>query len=354
MTETLLVIDDDAVNRVLCKNLLKNDYVVTVASSAREGYEVLNCVKINLILLDIRMPETDGFACIKELKANPSWCDIPVIFLTGETDNETEIRGFQTGAADFIRKPFVKDLMLQRIKRTLEYYRLQKNLEDEVIRQTRLSEERYEKIDRMSREILKTLARAIDAKDPYTNGHSRRVASYSADIAERMKKTPDEVEKIYYIALMHDIGKIGVPDTLINKTTVLTGEDSSVVREHTVIGARILSEMKEIPGIDVGAHWHHEKWDGTGYPDGLKGTEIPEIARIIAVADAYDAMTSNRSYRRYLPQDVARTEIEAGSGTQFDPQIADTMLEMIDEDKEYRMHEEEPVSKPETKNGIPA
>lgn len=339
MTETLLVIDDDKINTFLCKNLLKDYYTVKTAQSAEEGYNLLGCISVDLILLDIRMPEIDGFMCLRTIRENPKWNDIPVIFLTGETDDESEIRGFQAGAADFIRKPFVKDLMLQRIKRTLDYAHLQQNLVDEVKHQTKLSAERYEKIDRMSREILETLARTIDAKDTYTNGHSHRVASYSVSIAKRMHKTPKEIEKIYYTALLHDIGKIGVSDTIINKPDRLDETDLLKIEAHTVIGARILEMMTELPDVSIGAHWHHERWDGTGYPDGLAGTKIPEIARIIAVADAYDAMTSTRSYRSYLPQNAARAEIEAGRGTQFDPQIADIMLELIDEDKEYRMHE---------------
>ncbi len=141
------------------------------------------------------------------------------------------------------------------------------------------------------------------------------------------------------MGLLHDVGKIGVPDEIINKPGKLTDEEFEAIKSHPVTGERILKKVKEMPKLSVGARWHHEKYDGTGYPDGLKGEEILEEARIIAVADAYDAMTSNRSYRGLLPQSKVREEIERGKGTQFDPVFADIMIQMIDEDKDYLMHE---------------
>ena len=184
-----------------------------------------------------------------------------------------------------------------------------------------------------------TLANTIDAKDKYTNGHSLRVAEYAREIAKRAGKTEQEQEDIYFVGLLHDIGKIGISNSIINKTSGLTDEEYEIIKGHTVIGAEILDNMTEIPGLAVGAHWHHEQFDGGGYPEGLKGDAIPETARIIGVADAYDAMASKRSYRDVLPQDVVRKEIEKGSGTQFDPQFVQIMLRMIDEDTEYRMRE---------------
>lgn len=228
----------------------------------------------------------------------------------------------------------------QKLMETMaELERLQKNLKQEVKRQTREAEERRQQVERLSAQIMKTLAHTIDAKDKYTNGHSIRVAEYSKEIARRLGKSEEEQQDIYYMGLLHDIGKIGIQDNIITKTSGLTDEEYTLMKHHPVIGADILKNMSEIPGIDAGARWHHEKYDGTGYPDGLKGEEIPEVARIIGVADAYDAMASKRSYRDVLPQEVVRAEIEQGKGTQFDPVFADKMLEMIDEDKEYQMRE---------------
>lgn len=197
----------------------------------------------------------------------------------------------------------------------------------------------YEKVGRMSLQMVHTLANTIDAKDSYTNGHSTRVAEYSVMLAEKMGYTGERLERVQFAALLHDIGKIGVPVEIINKPARLTDEEYEIIKTHPVIGANILKEITEIPDISIGARYHHERYDGKGYPDHLKGQDIPENARIIGVADSYDAMTSTRSYRDVLPQEVVRKEIEKGKGPQFDPEIADIMLKLMDEDEDYKMHE---------------
>lgn len=190
-----------------------------------------------------------------------------------------------------------------------------------------------------SMDIVQTLAEAIDAKDTYTNGHSTRVALYSREIAKRAGYSDTDQNDVYMMALLHDVGKIGVPDTVINKPGHLTDEEFEDIKNHPGTGAKILEKIREMPKLVTGAKWHHERYDGRGYPDGLKGEEIPEEARIIAVADAYDAMTSNRSYRKGMDQSKVREQIENGKGTQFDPRFADIMIEMIDEDRDYTMRE---------------
>lgn len=187
--------------------------------------------------------------------------------------------------------------------------------------------------------VVASLADAIDAKDAYTNGHSRRVAEYSKEIARRFGYDEGAQNRIYMMGLLHDVGKIGVPDAVINKTGKLTDEEFEMIKAHPGIGSRILENIREMPELSAGARWHHERYNGKGYPDGLAGDDIPEEARIIAVADAYDAMSSNRSYRNTLPQEVIRGEIEKGKGGQFDPTFADIMLAMIDEDKDYNMRD---------------
>ena len=193
--------------------------------------------------------------------------------------------------------------------------------------------------EKMLTQTASALASAIDAKDKYTHGHSCRVAEYSKKIAEIYGKSEHECNEIYIAGLLHDVGKIGIPNGIINKDSKLTDEEFAVIKTHPVIGADILRRIDAAPFISVGAHYHHERFDGKGYPEGLSGDDIPEIARIIAVADAYDAMTSNRSYRKYLPQQAVRSEIEKNIGTQFDPEAARCMLMIIDEDKEYVLHE---------------
>ena len=188
--------------------------------------------------------------------------------------------------------------------------------------------------------FMLALAKAVDAKDRYTSGHSERVAKYSKEIAARMGKSVGEQQQIYTMGLLHDIGKIGVPESIINKNGRLTDEEFAKIKEHPIIGYDILKNVSELPGLATGARWHHERFDGRGYPDGLSGMDIPEEARIIAVADAYDAMTSNRAYSSIRPQETVRAEIERCKGSQFDEKIADIMLSMIDDDKEYQMCEQ--------------
>ncbi len=206
-------------------------------------------------------------------------------------------------------------------------------------------EENRKKINNLNETIMKILARTIDAKDKYTKGHSVRVAEYSREIAAKMGKNKKEQKEIYNVAMMHDIGKIGIPDSIINKQGKLTDEEYDLIKLHTLTGYHILKDMSENKMIAIGAKFHHERYDGKGYPNGLKGENIPLIARIIGVADAYDAMASSRSYRSALPQDTVRSEIEKGKGTQFDPYIADIILEMIDDDKEYNMKQSSELNK---------
>lgn len=337
--ERILVVDDDALNLMFAQKLLGEAYHTDCVKSGTEALEYLKTTLPNLILLDLHMPEMSGFEVLEQIMKDEALKEIPVVFLTADNDRESEIEGFRRGAQDFIKKPFVADIMLERINRILELDRLRKNLSEEVQKQTHQAELRRQKVERLSLQIMLTLANTIDAKDKYTNGHSLRVAEYAREIARRAGKSEQEQEDIYYVGLLHDIGKIGIPNSIIQKTSGLTEEEYQTIKAHAEIGAEILDNMTEIPGLAVGAHWHHEHYDGSGYPEGLKTEEIPETARIIGVADAYDAMASKRSYRDVLPQNVVREEIAKGSGSQFDPKFAEIMLRMIDEDTEYRMRE---------------
>ena len=188
------------------------------------------------------------------------------------------------------------------------------------------------------------LASAIDEKDAYTRGHSARVATYARLIAERAGKDETSCEEVYYAGLLHDVGKIGIPDAIINKVGKLTDEEDEIIKTHPERGDRILASIIESPYLRIGARHHHERFDGNGYPDGLAGYDIPDIARVIAVADAYDAMSSKRSYRDTMPQATVRAQIEQGLGVQFDPEYGKIMLELIDEDADYQMREPEHAS----------
>ncbi|MCR5733131.1 MAG: HD-GYP domain-containing protein, partial [Lachnospiraceae bacterium] len=207
---------------------------------------------------------------------------------------------------------------------------------ENLTQQQRLSQHLFE-------QTATALVNAVDAKDTYSRGHSLRVAGYSENIARMLGKSSEECYRIYYTALLHDVGKIGIEDGIINKKGKLTPDEYEIMKKHPIYGNQILSSISEYPYLSIGAHYHHERYDGKGYPDGLKGEDIPEIARIISVADAYDAMTSERSYRDALPQQLVREEIVKGAGTQFDPVIAGIMKKIIDTDAEYSLREKNVV-----------
>lgn len=340
MSDWILVVDDDASNLKMASHILGRAQMrVSCLKSGEDAVQFLEENKPDLILLDIHMPVMDGFQTMAAIHENKSAADIPVIFLTADDDSNTEKKGLEVGAVDFIRKPFVPEVLLLRVRHTIDLKRLQADLQKEVQKKTQEITAQHEKLERISMQIVKALSGAVDAKDTYTNGHSLRVAEYSREIARRAGLSGEMQDDIYMMGLLHDVGKIGVPDAIINKPAHLTEDEYAAIKNHPVMGARILKNIKDFPKLITGARWHHERYDGKGYPDGIAGEEIPLEARIIAVADAYDAMSSRRSYRDVLPQETVRSEIEKGKETQFDPVITEIALGMIDEDTDYQMRE---------------
>ena len=334
MADRILVVDDEPMSLKTAKRIFdKTGFEGCYLSSGKEVFDYLDRAQApDLILLDVHMPDVDGFEILKRLKANPVYRRVPVVFLTGDDDTQTETAGLQAGAADFIRKPFAAPVLLKRVNNIIELNRLHSDMAAEIKSKT-------EKLSRAYLQIVQALAASVDAKDKYTHGHSARVAAYAREIAKRSGYSEAEQESVYMTGLLHDVGKIGISDAIINKTSKLTDEEYAAIKTHPVVGADILRKIDDLPELMVGARWHHERYDGRGYPDGLAGDQIPEVARIIAVADTYDAMTSNRSYRCQLPQARVRAEIEQCKGSQFDPRFADNMLAMIDEDTDYSMRE---------------
>lgn len=340
MSDWVLVVDDDTSNLKIASRILDMAQMrVSCLKSGEDAVRFLAENKPDLILLDIHMPVMDGIETMLAIRENRAADDIPVIFLTADDDSNTERRGLEVGAVDFIKKPFVPEVLLLRVRHTIDLNRLQADLEQEVRKKTQELAAQGEKLERISVQIAKALSGAVDAKDTYTSGHSLRVAKYSREIARRAGLPQTVQDDIYMMGLLHDVGKIGVPDAIINKPAHLSEEEYEVIRNHPVMGARILKNITELPGLIIGARWHHERYDGKGYPDGIIGENIPMEARIIAVADAYDAMSSRRSYRPILPQEMVRSEIERGKGTQFDPEFTEIVLGMIDEDTDYQMRE---------------
>ena len=336
MEYKVAIVDDDVSIITLVRGILgKEGMSVAPLTSGKALLEYIRVQTPDILLLDVMMPDMDGietYKALRDLERELGKEETPVIFLTGNENGDIEEKALELGAKDFIRKPFAPKILALRVTHCIELNRLQKDLASEVEKRGRQNEELF-------LGIVKSLAAAIDAKDTYTNGHSVRVADYSAEIARRAGYDVSALQRIYITGLLHDVGKIGIPDAIINKNGKLDDEEYAIIKTHPEKGAAILSNIQDMPELSIGAKWHHERFDGKGYPEGLMGEDIPEMARIIAIADAYDAMTSNRSYRGALPQEKVREQIENGKGSQFDPVFADIMIAMIDEDKDYKMHD---------------
>ena len=320
----VLIVDDDEFNLRMAGDIIREKYSILTVKSGDAALGFLEDNLPRMILLDLYMPGIDGRATMKTIKENKEWKKIPIIILTSDTSPETEKECIELGAVGFITKPFVPMVMMSYISRILELAELQNDLERKLEEKTKLME-------KMALNSIMVIANTIDAKDAYTSGHSMRVAQSSAAIARRLNWSEEEVQNIHNIALLHDIGKIGVPDAILNKPGKLSAEEFEVIKKHPVIGSDILKDIHMVRNVAEGALYHHERFDGRGYPFGLTGEKIPYCARIIGIADAYDAMTSNRIYRRKLTRENVIKEFENGRGTQFDPQLTDLFMEMLRE-----------------------
>lgn len=318
----LLVIDDNRTILSIAKGELKQDYNVTTALSGEEGLLLLEKFLPDLILLDLNMPGMDGKEVLKKIRSDERWKKIPVIFLTADTTPQTEEECLRLGADDYISKPFVPIVMRRRISHAIELHDLKDDLESQL-------EEKTRQVERVTLNSIMVIANTIDAKDAYTAGHSIRVARCAGEIAKKLGWDENKRENLYYVALLHDIGKIGVPDAILNKPLALTKEEFDIIRKHPVMGGEILKDIRMIPHVGEGALYHHERFDGRGYPTGLKGKTIPEFARIITIADTYDAMNSKRVYRDKLPREKIIAEFKRCNGAQFDPDFGDVFIEML-------------------------
>ena len=329
----IIVADDDESERLHILEALSDEgYKVSTVASGDELESAINESGCDLMIVKASMGDNGGIRSVENIRRmGGAFRRIPIIFIP-DTDEDTSRRCLELGTGDFLRMPASADEIRLKADNILRLYALRNYMSQEV-------EKKSEENEQLGIHIIKALVYVIDAKDRYTNGHSSRVAEYAKEIAGRYGYSEKEQNDIYIAGLLHDVGKIGVPDAIINKNDSLTDEEYDIIKRHPMIGYNILATIKEMPNLSDGARWHHERYDGRGYPDGLKGEDIPEVARIIAVADAYDAMTSRRSYRDTMPQSKVRAEIERCSGTQFDPKFAALMLEIIDEDTEYSLRE---------------
>jgi len=327
--KTIFVVDDSDTNLSMVETALEKQYTVMTIPSAEGMFTLLGKITPDLILLDIEMPGMNGFDALHRLKENDLWAAIPIIFLTGRTDAAVEVQGFKLGAVDFITKPFSAPVLLNRIKTHLDI--------DEIIR------ERTAQLQRLQNSIISVLADMVENRDKGTGGHIERTSFYMQILIIEMKKRgvyADEIntwdiEKIILSARMHDLGKITITDSIINKPAKLTFDEFEIIKTHATEGERIINEI--ITQIGEGeflrnarlfAGCHHERWDGTGYPHGLKGTEIPLQGRIMAIVDVYDALVSERPYKKAYTHKEAVDIIMRDSGTHYDPNIANVFFEV--------------------------
>lgn len=341
--KTILVVDDDKMNLTTAKNLLADKYKVITVNSGKMALTYLGRNIPDLILLDIKMPEMSGFEVMQEIQNEEKWRQIPIIFLTADSDKQTEIECFRLGATDFISKPFIPDIMLGRVHRTIELEGYRKNLEGAIKEQAAEIVKQNERILNMQHEVIWGMANLIESRDGTTGGHIKRTRSFVKLICEELLRegkfadilNEQYMETLCEAAPMHDIGKIAVSDYILKGTTKLTDEEFEEMKNHAPAGGRIIRdtmgklenpEYLEI-ACDV-ATYHHERWDGTGYPEGRKGAEIPLGARIMAVADVFDALAFRRSYKDAMSIDKTFQIIEESSGSHFDPQIVEAFLKV--------------------------
>lgn len=293
---------------------------------ARTGIEAMDVVEIkpiDIIIMNRNLPDMDGFDLLEKWHKERLTDDISVVIAGDERNKQQEVEALQKGAADYISMPFVPEILKLRVDHLVELHYYRKELESEIKKQKK-------KVSDLSFQAMITIAHTIDLKDRYGEGHSLRVALYSREIARRLGWTVEELENLYNVALLHDIGKIAIEDSILNKMGTLTEQEYESVKRHTKVGADIVKNTTFIPGIKEGISYHHERYDGTGYV-GLKGKDIPLIARILAVADAVTAMEEDRPFRRRLSSMELEKELISNKGKQFDPDIVNVAVEMLHE-----------------------
>jgi putative two-component system response regulator len=283
-----------------------------------------------IVVSDVMMPGRTGDELLKDLKSDPRTRHVPVVLLTARAGVESKVDGLGLGADDYLTKPFHFQELKARIKSLLHQRKLERELHEKSEYLSKLNFDLLLSKKEVFLQTIDALAYAIDAKDPYTHGHSRRVSLLSENLGRQLGLSESECEKIRIAAVLHDIGKIGIPESILQKPSRLTPEEFKIINTHPEIGHRILSTVAELSQVSHCILHHHERFDGNGYPSGLCGHEIPYPSRVIAVCDTYDAMTSDRVYRKGLGHAAAIEEIARCSGKQFDPDCVQKFLRMYE------------------------
>lgn len=336
MRKHILVVDSNIEDLIIINNTLKRLYEVTLLYSEEKILEVLEYSKIDLILIDLNMSKINNYETIKKIKEDKNINSIPIIFLSAEMNNKSEVKGMEMGAVDFIRKPLVSKILLSRIRVHLEVKSYREELEEKVKEKTIM-------IENLQDVIILSLAELVECRDIHTGGHVKRTAKYveilTKGILERKVYndilTPLYVHNMIRSAPLHDVGKIGINDATLLKVGSLDEDEFEFMKQHTTLGAKALQKIiDETNGESFlyiakdMAYYHHEKWDGAGYPQGLKGQEIPLCARIMAIADVYDALTTSRPYKKPFTHEKAVELILLGKGTNFDPKLIEVFEEI--------------------------
>lgn len=319
----LLVVDGSRTTMRHIDSIFGGYCQIHLARTGIEAMDVVEIKPIDIIIMNRNLPDMDGFDLLEKWHKERLTDDISVVIAGDERNKQQEVEALQKGAADYISMPFVPEILKLRVDHLVELHYYRKELESEIKKQKK-------KVSDLSFQAMITIAHTIDLKDRYGEGHSLRVALYSREIARRLGWTVEELENLYNVALLHDIGKIAIEDSILNKMGTLTEQEYESVKRHTKVGADIVKNTTFIPGIKEGISYHHERYDGAGYV-GLKGKDIPLIARILAVADAVTAMEEDRPFRRRLSSMELEKELISNKGKQFDPDIVNVAVEMLHE-----------------------
>jgi len=335
----IYLVDDNATNLTLGKNVLISHYKVFTMNSGAALLKTLEKSIPDIILLDVEMPGMNGYEVIKIIKSKKETKGIPVIFLTAKNDGDSELEGLSLGAIDYITKPFSPSLLLKRIETHLELANYNKNLQEMVEKKTK-------SVLELQSAILKTMAELVECKDDITGGHIERTTHYLSALINAMQAhdllkeriSEWDLKLVLQSAQLHDVGKISVKDSVLQNPGKLTSEEFEEIKKHTISGETIIEKIKKrtserafLEHAGIFAATHHEKWDGSGYPRGLKGEEIPLQGRLMAIADVYDALVSERPYKKAFSHEEAVNIILAGKGTHFEPALVDLFLEVSDE-----------------------
>jgi putative two-component system response regulator len=351
--KVVFVTDDDMTNLLVCEQALESTYDVFTFNSAQKLFSALERKTPDIILLDVKMPQMDGYEAIKHIMADDRWKDIPVVFLTAAASDSNEELGLELGAADFIAKPFSAAVLKKRIETHVNMAELNHSLKV-------VAERRAAQIKELAGRVVSVIADMVESRDSDTGGHTARTLRYLEILYDKMVSLglyADEVSswnrrQLLLSALLHDVGKVAIPDSILNKPGKLTADEFEVMKTHAVIGRDLIRKISAPPQdawtsyphdeieeqekvffkqAELCAGYHHEKWDGSGYPEGLIGEDIPLAGRVMAIADVYDALVSARPYKEPFSHEEAVKIIKDGSGTHFDPNLVDVFCQVSDE-----------------------